>query len=81
MKNKTIDESALICISAIGAYLVNKPIEGMMVLALYDIGKILEARAVSSTRKSIKDLMNIRPEYANVKRNNKIITVERQDYF
>lgn len=76
LKNKTIDESALICISAIGAYLVNKPMEGMMVLALYDIGKILEARAVSSTRKSIKDLMNIRPEYANVKRNNKIITVE-----
>ena len=59
LKNKIIDESMLICISAIGAYLVNKPLEGMMVLALYDIGKILEARAVSSTRKSIKELMNI----------------------
>jgi len=75
LKNKTIDESALICISAIGAYLVQKPMEGMMVLALYDIGKILEARAVSSTRKSIKQLMNIRPESANVKRGNEIVTV------
>ena len=75
LKNKTIDESALICISAVGAYLVKKPIEGMMVLSLYDIGKILEARAVSSTRKSIKALMNIRPDYANIKRGNKIITV------
>lgn len=75
LKNKTIDESALICISAIGAYLVQKPIEGMMVLALYDIGKILEARAVSSTRKSIKELMNIRPDYANVKRGDEIVTV------
>ena len=75
LRNKTIDESALICISAIGAYLVEKPIEGMMVLALYDIGKILESRAVSSTRKSIKELMNIRPDYANVKRGNKIETI------
>lgn len=75
LKNKTIDESALICISAIGAYLVKKPIEGMMVLALYDIGKILEAKAVNSTRKSIKALMNIRPEYANVLKDNMVIKV------
>ncbi len=75
LRNKTIDESALICISAIGAYLIAKPVEGMMVLALYDIGKILEARAVSKTRKSIKELMNIRPEYANVKDINNIRTI------
>ena len=75
LKNKTIDESALICISAIGAYLIQKPMEGMMVLALYDIGKILEARAVNSTRKSIKELMNIRPEYANVRDFNSVITI------
>ncbi|MBQ8043548.1 MAG: cadmium-translocating P-type ATPase [Clostridia bacterium] len=75
LKNKTIDESALICISAIGAYLIAKPMEGMMVLALYDIGKILEARAVNNTRKSIKELMNIRPEYANVKELNSITTI------
>lgn len=75
LKNKTIDESALICISAIGAYLVAKPMEGMMVLALYDIGKILESKAVSSTRKSIKELMNIRPEYANVKHGDEIVVV------
>ena len=75
LKNKTVDESALICISAIGAYIIAKPMEGMMVLALYDIGKILEARAVNNTRKSIKELMNIKPEYANVKELNSIITI------
>ena len=74
LKNKTIDESALICISAICAYLIYKPFEGMMVLVLYNIGKILEARAVNNTRKSIKELMNIRPEYANVKNGNRIVT-------
>lgn len=79
LKNKTIDESALICISAVGAYLVGEHMEGMMVLALYDIGKILEARAVSSTRRSIKELMNIRPEYANIKRGNEIVTVSPEE--
>ena len=38
-----------------------------MVITLYEIGKILEARAVNKTRKSISDLMNIKPEYANLK--------------
>ena len=75
LANKTIDESILICISAIGAYVISKPIEGMMVLALYDIGKILEARAVNKTRKSIKELMNIRPESANVKKANSVVTI------
>ncbi len=79
LKNKTIDESALICISAIGAYLISKPMEGMMVLALYDIGKILEARAVNNTRKSIKELMNIRPEYANVRDFNDVITIPPEE--
>lgn len=73
LKNKTIDESILICISAIGAYIVNKHMEGVMVLFLYDLGKILEAKAVNSTRKSIKALMNIRPEYANVKVGDEIV--------
>lgn len=76
LKNKIIDESALICISAIGAYLIAKPMEGMMVLALYDIGKILEARAVNNTRKSIKELMKIRPEYANLKKFYQIKTIK-----
>ena len=79
LRNKTIDESALICISAIGAYLIAKPMEGMMVLALYDIGKILEARAVNNTRKSIKELMNIRPEYANVRDFNDVITISPEE--
>lgn len=67
IKNKVLDENTLIVISAIGAYLVGKTSEGLMVITLYEIGKILEARAVNKTRKSISDLMNIKPEYANLK--------------
>ena len=57
----------LIVVSAIGAYLVGKNSEGLMVITLYEIGKILESKAVNKTRKSISDLMNIKPEYANLK--------------
>ena len=66
-KNKVLDENMLIVVSAIGAYLVGKNSEGLMVITLYEIGKILESKAVIKTRKSISDLMNIKPEYANLK--------------
>lgn len=66
-KNKVLDENMLIVVSAIGAYLVGKNSEGLMVITLYEIGKILESKAVNKTRKSISDLMNIKPEYANLK--------------
>lgn len=66
-KNKVLDENMLIVVSAIGAYLVGKNSECLMVITLYEIGKILESKAVNKTRKSISDLMNIKPEYANLK--------------
>ena len=67
LKNKIIDENFLIVISVIGACLVGETAEGVMVIALYEIGKILEAKAVNKTRKSIASLMDIKPEYANLK--------------
>ena len=66
-KNRVLDENILIVVSAIGAYAVGKNSEGLMVITLYEIGKILESKAVNKTRKSISDLMNIKPEYANLK--------------
>ncbi|MFR8233382.1 MAG: heavy metal translocating P-type ATPase [Clostridia bacterium] len=67
VKNKSLDENALIAISAIGACFVDKAMEGIMVITLYEIGKILESKAISKTRNSISSLMDIRPEYANIK--------------
>ena len=79
VKNKVLDENTLIVISAIGAYLVGKTSEGLMVITLYEIGKILEARAINKTRKSISDLMDIRPEYANLKKGEKYEKVSPQN--
>ena len=70
LKKKTLDENFLVTISCIGALLIGEEIEGLMVIILYEIGKILEEKAVNNTRKSISELMDIRPEYANLKHEN-----------
>ena len=78
IKSHTINENALITISAIGAYFVDKQMEGLMVITLYEIGKILEEKAVNNSRNSIKDLMNIKQDFANkvVGGKTKVINVE-----
>ena len=79
LKSKKINENFLITISCIGAYLVGEHVEGLMVIILYEIGKILEEKSVNKSRKSIKDLMNIKPEYANLKINNEIKKVSPEE--
>ncbi len=79
IKSFTIDENLLVSISCIGAYFTNNIHEGLMVITLYEIGKILEGLAVNNSRKSISDLMNIKPEYANLESNNKIIKVSPEE--
>lgn len=78
IKSHTINENALITISAIGAYFVDKQMEGLMVIILYEIGKILEEKAVNNSRNLIKDLMNIKQDFANkvVGDKTKVINVE-----
>ena len=79
VKNKSLDENALIAISAIGACFVDKAMEGIMVITLYEIGKILESKAISKTRNSISSLMDIRPEYANIKDKEEIRKVNPEE--
>ena len=69
-KKKVIDENFLVTISCIGAFFIGEELEGLMVIILYEIGKILEEKAINNTRKSITSLMDIRPEYANLKHGN-----------
>ena len=78
-KNKVLDENTLITISVIGACFVDKTMEGVMVITLYEIGKILETRAINKTRKSISDLMDIKPEYANLKKGEDVIKVNPEE--
>lgn len=76
---KSINENALILISCIGAFILGEAMEGMMVIVLYTIGKILEEKAINNSRKSIKDLMDIKSIYANKKEGNKTIIINVED--
>ncbi len=59
-----VNENLLVTISVIGASIVSEHMEGLMVIALYSIGKIFEGLAVNKSRKSISELAQIQPEYA-----------------
>ena len=74
-----INENALILISCVGAFILGEAMEGMMVIVLYTIGKILEEKALNNSRKSIKDLMDIKSVYANKEENNKVKTINVED--
>lgn len=76
IKNKSLNENALITISCIGAYIIGEPQEGLMVIILYTIGKMLEEKAINNSRKSIKSSVDIKQDYANKKENNKIVKVD-----
>ena len=65
-KGKGINENLLVMISCLGALFIGEVLEGMMVITLYTIGKILEEKAINNSRKSIKDLLDIKEPYANL---------------
>ena len=77
-KSKTINENLLITVSCIGAFIIGERMEGLMVIILYTIGKILEEKALNNSRKSIQDLMDLKEPFANLKtsKSSKKISVE-----
>ena len=79
IKSKTINENFLITISCVGAFLIGDVMEGMMVIVLYMVGKILEEKAINNSRKSIKDLIDIKEPFANKKDNKSIKKVAVED--
>ena len=79
VKSHNVDENALICISAVGAYILGEHMEGLMVLLLYVLGKILEEKAVNKSRSSIKGLAELKTSYANLKVNKAIRKVKSED--
>ena len=67
IKSKTINENLLITVSCLGALALKNVLEGIMVITLYTIGKILEEKAINNSRNSIKDLMDLTDKTANIK--------------
>ena len=74
-KGSGINENALITVSCIGALLIGEVLEGIMVITLYTIGKILEEKAINNSRKSIKDLLDIKEPFAYLVDGKKIVKI------
>jgi Cd2+/Zn2+-exporting ATPase len=75
-KGKVFDENFLMAIATIGAMFISEYAEGIAVMLLYQIGEIFQDYAVGKSRKSIADLMDIRPDYANVIRGEEYIKLD-----
>lgn len=75
----TINENLLVTISVVGAIAVGEHMDGLMVVALYSVGKILESLALNKSKKSIEALTNIKPETAFIVVDDVIKKVEPKD--
>ena len=78
-RGKIFDENFLMTVATIGALLIGEFSEAIAVMLFYQIGELFQSYAVDKSRKSIASLMNIRPDFANVKRENKVIKVSPEE--
>lgn len=74
-RGKVFDENFLMAVATIGAICINELAEAVTVMLFYQIGELFQDYAVNKSRKSIIELMDIRPDYANVIREDKHIKI------
>lgn len=79
MRGKVFDENFLMTIATFGAFALKDYDEATAVMLFYQIGELFQSYAINQSRKSISDLMDIRPDYANVKRDGEIVTVDPEE--
>ena len=75
-KGNFMDENFLMTIATFGAFYLNESTEAVGVMLFYKIGEYFQDKAVSNSRKSIEKLLDIRPDYANIKgENGELLTI------
>lgn len=79
LRGKIFDENFLMAIATVGAFIIGEFPEGVGVMIFYQIGEYMQGRAVNRSRQSIADLMNIRPDYANLKVENELKKVSPEE--
>lgn len=70
------DENFLMSIATIGAFVLGEYPEGVFVMLFYQVGELFQSYAVGKSRRSITQLMDICPDYANVRRDGELVQVE-----
>lgn len=78
-RGEVFDENFLMSIATLGAFAINKPGEAAAVMIFYNVGELFEDYAVGKSKKSIIQLMNIKPKIANLKKGNEIKVVEPEE--
>ncbi len=78
-RGKVFDENFLMTVATIGAFGVGEFPEAVAVMLFYQVGELFQKYAVDKSRKSISNLMDIRPDFANVERDGKIQKVDPDD--
>ena len=76
LHGQVFDENFLMTIAAVGALILGEHSEGVAVMLFYQVGEWFQSYTVSKSRKSITSLMDIRPDYANVERDGKLVQVD-----
>lgn len=75
-KGQVFDENFLMSIATIGAFFIGEYPEGVAVMLFYQVGELFQSYTVGKSRKSIASLMDIRPDYANVKKGDELVKVD-----
>ena len=76
LNGQVFDENFLMTIATIGALILGEHSEGVAVMLFYQVGEWFQSYAVSKSRKSIASLMDIRPDYANIEKDGKLVQVD-----
>lgn len=75
-RGKVFDENFLMTVATVGALCIGDIKEAVAVMLFYQVGELFQSYAVNKSRKSVSELMNIRPDYANVIRDGKEVKVD-----
>jgi Zn2+/Cd2+-exporting ATPase len=76
---KVFDENFLMAIATLGAFAIGEYPEGVAVMVFYQVGELLQDSAVDRSRRSISQLIDIRPDYANLKENDQVRKVAPEE--
>ena len=76
---QVFDEHFLMSIATIGAFATGEYLEAVLVMLLYQIGELFQSYAVGKSRRQITELMNIRPDYANIEQDGKLVKVDPEE--
>ena len=76
LHGQVFDENFLMTIATAGALILGEHSEGVAVMLFYQVGEWFQSYAVSKSRKSITSLMDIRPDYANIEQDGKLVQVD-----